>query len=289
MDDTIYLIWISQMKSLTYEDLKKLMNQYECLEKLWKISKWELCRNKILNLNQNKINELTSLNYKKKSEKIYKYVIDNYVRVISCYDKIYPQKLKYINNRPIVLYTKGNLSLFNSESVGIVGSRNCTNYGINCAKYFSQELSKRGVCVVSGLAKGIDKIAHKSALSENGKTIAVIGTGIDMVYPAENISLANKIVENGGLIVSEFAIGTFPEKENFPRRNRIISGLSDAVIVVEAGERSGATITADYAINQGKEVWAIPGNIFSKESVGTNKLLKDGANILTSINDILKL
>lgn len=170
---------------------------------------------------------------------------------------------------------------------GIVGSRNCSEYGVASAKYFSSELAKRGVNIVSGLARGIDAVAHESCLNYKGKAIAVIGNGINTVYPKENLKLAESILLNDGLIISEYPPGVEPRKENFPKRNRIISGLSNSIIVVEANEKSGALITADYAINQGKDVWAIPGNIFSSSSVGTNNLIKDGANVLTSLKDIL--
>ncbi|MBO5348248.1 MAG: DNA-processing protein DprA [Clostridia bacterium] len=212
----------------------------------------------------------------------------NKIEIINYKDNRYPQKLNYINNKPIVLYMKGNMSNINNESVAVVGSRNCTIYGKKNADFFSYELAKRNVNVVSGLAKGIDAVAHSSCIRAKGKTIAVIGNGLDNIYPKENLKLAEKILENNGLIISEYVIGTKPEKENFPKRNRIISGISDAVIVVEASNKSGALITANYGIDQGKEVWAIPGNIYSYNSIGTNNLIKDGTNVLTSISDIIR-
>ena len=138
------------------------------------------------------------------------------------------------------------------------------------------------------MARGVDSIAHTSALVNNSKTYAVMGNGLDIIYPKENIKLAEKILSSGGAIISEYVIGTKPESDNFPKRNRIISGLSDAIIVIEATKKSGALITADYAINQGKEVWAVPGNINSYNSLGTNQLIKDGANVLTCIDDIIR-
>ena len=186
-----------------------------------------------------------------------------------------------------MLYSKGNLKNINNESVAIVGSRMASIYGKKNAYYFSYELAKRNVNIVSGLAKGIDSYSHIGALKAKGKTIAVIGCGIDKIYPKENEKLYHEILKNDGLIISEYIVGTRPEKTNFPRRNRIISGISDAIIVVEAGAKSGSLITANHAINQGKEVWAIPGNINLANSVGTNELIKDGANVLTKLGDII--
>ena len=203
---------------------------------------------------------------------------DGFVRV---------RKLNNIQNKPIVLYAKGNLKNINNESVAIVGSRMASIYGKKNSYYFSYELAKRNVNIVSGLAKGIDSYSHIGALKAKGKTIAVIGCGIDKIYPKENEKLYHEILKNDGLIISEYIVGTKPEKTNFPRRNRIISGISDAVIVVEAGAKSGSLITANYAINQGKEVWAIPGNINLANSAGTNELIKDGANVLTKLGDII--
>lgn len=231
---------------------------------------------------------MTNFTYRKNLEKYTKYMEKNKIEIINYKDSRYPTKLKYITNKPIVLYMKGDISNLNNESVAIVGSRNCTLYGKKNASFFSYELAKRNVNIVSGLAKGIDAVAHFNTIKAKGKTIAVIGNGMDNIYPKENLKLAEKILENNGLIISEYIIGTKPEKQNFPKRNRIISGISDAVIVVEASEKSGALITANYGIEQGKEVWAIPGNINSYTSIGTNNLIKDGANVLTNIRDIVR-
>lgn len=171
---------------------------------------------------------------------------------------------------------------------GIVGSRECSRYGVECTKYFSSELAKRKINIISGLARGIDTITHNSCIQAGGKTVAVLGNGLDRIYPEENTKLAEQIVSTGGTIITEFAPGEDPSKVNFPRRNRIISGLSDSIIVTEAKLKSGALITADFAINQGKDVWVIPGSIYSEYSVGTNNLIKDGACVLTSIYDICK-
>lgn len=273
------------MKNMSYEILELLVQKYNNIQNVWNLDKNELLKNKFLS--KEIIYDLTNFTYKQNLEKYANYMQKNKIEIVSYNDYRYPIKLKNIDNRPIVLYMKGNLNNINDESVAIVGSRNCSLYGKKNADFFSYELAKRNVNVVSGLAKGIDAVAHQSCVNAKGKTIAVIGNGLDNIYPKENLKLAEKILENNGLIISEYIVGTKPEKQNFPKRNRIISGLSDAIIVVEANKKSGALITANYAADQGKEVWAIPGNINSYSSTGTNNLIKDGANVLTDINDII--
>ncbi|MBR2744899.1 MAG: DNA-processing protein DprA [Clostridia bacterium] len=285
MENNLYWIWISRLKSLYYEVFELLIKRYKTVDKLWNIKKDELSKCDFLN--QTIINELTDMKYRSNLDKYAEYMEKNEIFMINCYNIKYPIKLKFIKNRPIVLFYKGDLSRINEETVAIVGSRNCTEYGRKCASLFTTELSKRGLNIVSGLALGIDTIAHNSTINERGKTYAVIGNGLDTIYPMENEILAQKIIESGGAIISEFIVGTKPEKSNFPRRNRIISGLANGVIVVEASNKSGSLITANYAINQGKEVWVVPGSIFSKNSEGTNALIKDGASVLTDINDIV--
>lgn len=210
----------------------------------------------------------------------------------------YPEKLRYIDNPPIKLYVLGNKKILNKKAIAIVGTRKCTRYGEKCAFEFSKELTLRGLNIISGLALGIDTYAHlgnvktleNQFISNNnsiGKTIAILGCGIDKLYPKENKELAKIILKSGGCIISEYPNGTEPKKENFPQRNRIISGMSDKVLVVEAGEKSGAIITANFAANQGKDIYAIPGNINNPQSVGTNRLISDGAIITTCIDDIL--
>ena len=184
----------------------------------------------------------------------------------------------------------------NNKGIAIVGTRDCTKYGENISFKFSEELTQKGFNIISGLALGIDTYAHLGNVQINlnnrktkniGKTIAVLGCGINELYPKQNKMLAKQILKIGGCIISEYPSGTKPNKVNFPQRNRIISGLAEAVVVVEAGERSGAIITANLALEQGKEIFAVPGDITKKQSIGTNKLIKDGAYMITSIDDIL--
>jgi len=205
------------------------------------------------------------------------------VEVFPFFSEGYPEKLRLIQQPPLVLYVLGNLKV--DRAAAVIGSRKCSSYGRRIAYRLGKFLADRGVTVVSGLALGIDAKAHEGALS-SGNTVAVLGSGVDVVYPYSNRSLAARIVERGGALVSEFPLGTRPKREHFPRRNRIIAGLSDCVVVVEAMEKSGTFVTVNYALDQGKDVFAVPGNIDSPFSRGTNSLIKDGAYPLTDFSDI---
>lgn len=201
----------------------------------------------------------------------------------------YPKQLKEIYNPPKKIYAIGNIEILNYTGIAIVGSRKATEYGKRVTLKLSEDLSKRKIVIISGLAKGIDSYAHIGTLNvKSGRTIAVLGSGIKEIYPKENIELARKIVKNGGCIISEYPPEEKPNKSNFPERNRIISGLSKGIVVVEASEKSGSLITADFALEQGREVFAIPGNIYNNTSIGTNKLIQQGAKLVTNFEDILE-
>lgn len=203
-------------------------------------------------------------------------------------DGSYPDLLREIADPPITLYVRGDWqACFEQPCVGVIGSRNCSTYGKNAAEMLSRELASRGITVVSGLARGIDTLAHRGAIDGKGRTVAVLGTGIDSVYPRENTRLAQEIIDAGGAIVSQFPLGTPPLKDNFPYRNRIISGLSLGVLIVEASERSGSLITARLAMEQNREVMAVPGNITSGNSFGTNYLIKAGAKLVQQWQDVV--
>lgn len=206
----------------------------------------------------------------------------------------YPQRLLQIKSFPTKIYAVGNIELLNAKyTVAIVGSRKCTEYGRRVASEFSKKLSEKGICVVSGMAAGIDGIAHNAAIEECGKTIAVLGGGFNHIYPPENEWLFHKIVEKGGCVISEYSPEIEADKSKFPIRNRIISGLSDAVLVVEALFKSGSTITARLAKQEGKRVYAIPNNIYASTAGGTNRLIQEGAFLVTDpmqiINDTISL
>ena len=310
-----YWIWFSLIKGLGCVRKNKLLKIYGTPEEIYKLSKREL-------LKVDGIGEETVTNIiEAKNEKILnyhiKYMEENNIDIIHICEKSYPQALKQIYDAPVSLYIRGNKEILNGKNIGIVGCRECTDYGKKAAKYFAYNLSKeKSVNIVSGLAKGVDSYAHWGSVGANiecestkncgkkqescgkinnncgkikndcGKTIAILGNGLDMIYPKENIELANEIIRSGGAIISEYPCGTKPDKMNFPARNRIISGLSKGIIVIEAKEKSGTLITVDFALEQGRDVFVVPGNINSINSVGTNDLIKQGAKMVTSYEDI---
>jgi DNA processing protein len=209
------------------------------------------------------------------------------VRVVTRDDAEYPKNLREIYDPPLVLYIKGALRENERMAIAIVGSRRTTLYGQDMSRKLAYQLARLGVTVVSGLARGIDTAAHKGALQAKGRTVAVIGCGIDIVYPTENKSLADEIVEKGGAVVTEFPFGVKPDRQNFPMRNRVISGWSLGVVVVEANLKSGALITANQAAEQGRQVFAVPGRADSILSRGAHKLIKEGAKLTEDVEDVL--
>lgn len=210
------------------------------------------------------------------------------VKEITQDDYEYPKKLLQIKDKPTKLYALENIDLLNKTSIAIVGSRDCTEYGYKQAIRFAKELSQKNICVISGMAKGIDTAAHIGAKMYLGGTVAVLGGGFNDIFPKENESLFKEILEDGGCIISEYAPNIMHESIYFPRRNRIVAGLSDALLVVEAKHRSGTSITAKYAVKQKKIVYCIPSSLESKNAYGTSRLIQNGAKLVTSSNDILK-
>ena len=308
LENKKYWIWLSLIKGLGCVRKNKLLKMYGTPERIYELSKSDL-------LKIDGIGEETATNIiETKNEKILnyhiKYMKENNIDIIHICEKSYPQILKQIYDAPVSLYIRGNKKILNGENVGIVGCRDCTDYGKKAAKYFGYNLSKeKSINIVSGLAKGVDSYAHWGSVGANievkgdkncgkkysgcgkqnidcGKTIAVLGNGLDMIYPKENIELANEIIRNGGAIISEYPCGTKPDKMNFPARNRIISGISQGIIVIEAKEKSGTLITVDFALEQGRDVFVVPGNINSMNSIGTNDLIKQGAKMITSYEEI---
>lgn len=217
---------------------------------------------------------------------LYESIISSNTTVLTLLDEAYPRLLREIDQAPPVIYIKGNLIPADEFAVAMVGTRRVTAYGQQVTRDTSTYLAGHGLTIVSGLARGVDALAHQHALQAGGRTIAVLGSGVDVIYPPEHRKLADAILENGA-IISDYPLGTQPEGINFPPRNRIISGLSLATIVVEAGERSGALITADFAVEQGRDVFAVPGNVFSPASRGTNRLIQKGAYAMVSPQDVL--
>ncbi len=209
------------------------------------------------------------------------------IRIVTLFDKEYPEPLTHLDNAPPILYVKGDLTEEDRFALAMVGSRNMSEYGRKIAADLSYELASTGLTIVSGMARGVDTVSHSGALRAGGRSIAVLGCGLDICYPAENKGLMTALSKSG-CVISEFPLGTPPVRENFPRRNRLISGLSLGVLVVEATERSGSLITARFALEQGKEVFAVPGNITSGNARGTNGLIKMGAKPVQSSEDVIE-
>ena len=280
-----YWIWLSIIEKKNYTITRRLLDIYKTPEEIWKLSKKELEQ---LEVEEQMIQEMTNPNYRRIVKAYILYMKEKNIQILTIKDEDYPYLLKQIYDPPSVIYIMGNKKILSQNGIAIVGSRNCSLYGQKIAKYLSYQLAKKGIHIISGLARGIDTFSHMGTLQAKGKTIAVLGSGLDVIYPPENAKLAEKIVESEGCLVSEYIVGTKPLGEHFPVRNRIISGLASGVVVVEASEKSGSLITVDFALEQGKNVYAVPGNINSPNSLGTNSLIKQGAKIVTSIEDILE-
>ena len=285
MENVKYWIWLSRIEGINSKILIEVLSKYKSPEILWNKTKQELLEDGIKEIYAE---ELINGLYRTNLDKYLEYMSKNNIEIIDIYNKYYPDKLKLIYDPPIVLYVKGNKTILNNKSIAIVGCRLPTNYGKNIANKMSYNLSISNINIISGLARGIDTCSHIGCLKAKGTTIAVVGCGLDRVYPEENKELFDNIIKSGGAIISEYIIGTKPLAKNFPKRNRIISGLSNGVLIIEAKEKSGTLITADFALEQGKEVYVVPGNITSINSFGTNELIKQGAKVATSVQDILE-
>ena len=279
-----YWIWISQIK-IGHTKIKRLLESFKDPERIYYAKEKEL--KKIKGIGKENIKNILNPYIKEKVYKDIEYMKENNIVIISVKDKEYPIKLKNIYDYPFCIYIKGNKNILNDKCISIIGCREYSKYGEKCAKYFSYNLAREGKVIVSGLAKGIDSFSHIGSIYAKGKTIAVVGNGLDTVYPKENTKLAEKIVGTGGAIISEYPIGTKPLKMNFPARNRIISGISNSLIVIEAKKQSGTLITVDFALEQGKDIYVVPGNIDSINSVGTNDLIKQGAILITNYKEVL--
>lgn len=284
LENKKYWIWLSLIKNLGSKRKQKLLEIYKTPDEIYKLKKEELVR--VQGIGENLSDNILDETIRDRLNNHILYMQKNNIDIVSINDKEYPQILKEIYDPPISLYIKGNKDILNHRSIAIVGCRDVTDYGKKAAKYFAYNLANQNINVISGLAKGVDSYAHIGTLSTSGKTIAVVGTGLDSVYPTENKYLLDKILENGGAVISEYCLGTKAEKMNFPARNRIISGMSKGVIVIEAKEKSGTLITVDFALEQGRDVYVVPGNINSINSVGTNELIKQGAKMVTTYKEI---
>jgi len=286
-DEQKYLVGLSHFPKFGPKRLKLLLEKFPGSAAAFHAPLADLVSS---GLSENLATEFIQFRQKIVLEKILEKMSRENIGIISLADKSYPRLLKEIFDPPIVLYYKGCLENIDFN-LAIVGSRKCTSYGRQCAESFAAELSRQGLNIVSGLALGIDTYVHEACLKNSGRTIAVLGSGIDnaSLYPAINHPLAERIIQQGSLIFSEFPLGTEPLRYNFPQRNRIISGLSQATLVIEAQEKSGALITARFALEQNRELLAVPGNIFTPAAFGPNELIKQGAKLITKSDEVMEV
>ena len=284
LDPRMYWVGLNLVKGIGSVRFKALLDAFGTPEAAWNASPEALNQ---LGLSQKIVESFQRVRKGVSLEQIWDRLQSLGVEVLTWEDKGYPPRLKEIDQPPPVLYVRGSLVAEDEWAVAIIGTRRVTAYGRQVAEDIATTLAHSGVTIVSGLARGVDSIAHQAALNAGGRTLAVLGNGVDIVYPPENRRLADQIIEHGAL-VSDYALGTQPDGLNFPPRNRIISGLSMAVIIVEAGMTSGALITATFAAEQGRDVFAVPGNINAPQSQGTNRLIRDGAQPLLNPQDVLE-
>jgi DNA processing protein len=283
MDDHAYWIGFDRVRGIGSVRTNQLLEYFGDLKTAWQADADDLRQ---VGLPDVVIGELLKLRAEIDLEKELGAVHDLGISIVTIADDQYPQGLRSVPQAPPVLYMKGQILEEDQFAIAVVGTRRKTSYGKQVAEELAQFLAANGITVISGLARGIDTIAHQGALDAGGRTIAVMGCGLDITYPPENRQLSQEIIQHGAL-VSEFFPGTQPEAVNFPPRNRIISGLARAVVVVEADERSGALITAKFAIEQSRDVFAVPGSIYAPRSRGTNRLISDGAIPLLDFKDLL--
>ncbi len=264
--------------------ISQLQEYFTTLKHAWKASAGELRK---AGLDSKSVDTIINLRPKISPDAEMESLKRYKVKVLTCDSPAYPQRLKEIYDYPPVLYVRGNILPEDECCLAVVGTRRATVYGRQVTEEIVSDLARNKITIISGLAKGIDSVAHRAALEASGRTIAVFACGLDIVYPAENAKLAREIMEHGAL-VSEYPLGIRPKADNFPRRNRIMSGVSLGVLVVEAGESSGALITANQALEQNREVFAVPGSILSPTSKGTNHLIQEGAKLVLNYVDILE-
>lgn len=284
-DELRYWLALSFIPGIGRVFYKKLIEHFGSPEKVLSTSAQEL--KKINGIGEKLARNILNYRWKEEVDKELSCILKENVKVITLSDEAYPENLKKIYDPPPFIYIKGDIKKEDNRAIAIVGSRKATTYGRLMAEKLSKDLAYYGVTVVSGMARGIDTFSHKGALSAGGRTLAVLGSGIDVIYPPENKQLLEDIFRSGA-VLTEFHFSTPPEGVNFPSRNRIISGLSLGVVIIEATSDSGSLITAAAALDQGREVFAVPGNITSRTSAGTNKLIKKGAKLVEDVADILE-
>lgn len=282
--ERLYWVGFNLIKGIGSVRFRVLLNAFGDAQTAWQASAGDLRQ---AGLSQKIIDNLLQVRSQVSLDQVWERLQHLQVSALTWEDDEYPRRLKEIDQPPPVLYVRGTLQEQDDWAVAMVGTRHATAYGRQVADEVSATLARSGVTVVSGLARGVDSIAHQAALNAGGRTLAVLGCGVDVIYPPENRRLAMQIIEHGALI-SDYPLGTAPESQNFPPRNRLISGISQAVIVIEAGVTSGSLITATFAVEQGRDVFAVPGSILAPQSQGTNRLIRDGAAPLLSPQDVLE-
>jgi DNA processing protein len=286
MDDAvIYWIGFNRVKGIGSVRLKNLMDYFSSLEIAWNAPAEGL---RAAGLSQKLVENLIKIRQKDDLQQVWEDIQRKNISVLTWDSPEYPRRLRELDQSPPVLYLRGTLKNEDELSVAIVGTRRASSYGRQATEELAACLAHNGVTVISGLARGVDTFAHQTALKAGGRSLAVLGCGVDVIYPPENRKLAEQLIGQGALI-SDYPPGTQPEGTNFPPRNRIISGLSMATVVVEAGETSGALITATFAAEQGREVFALPGSIYAPLSKGTNRLIQQGATPLLKIEEVLEV
>lgn len=281
-NNLLYWVWLTDICGVYNNDINALLEQFDTVDEIYKATDYS----DILNVKQLTLKKLRDKSLKR-AEKIKENCDKIGAEIVTFDDKRYPDSLRTIINPPYVLYMRGEIMKWDRIlGIGVVGTRKCSDYGHEAVDYIVKDLALCGATIISGMAEGIDGLSARAALAAGNKTVAVLGTAIDNPYPFENRGLMQKIIDNG-TVISEYPPGARTQRTSFPWRNRIISGLSKGVLVIEAPEKSGALITANYALEQGKDIFAVPGNIFKKESVGANNLLANGAKAVQSAADIL--
>ncbi|MBI2941893.1 MAG: DNA-protecting protein DprA [Chloroflexi bacterium] len=283
MDERAYWVCLSQVSGIGPVRFQRLIAHFGTAAAVWKAAPVDLVR---AGLDQRTAEAIIAQRASLDPDAVWSRIRQRGVEVLRLSDDAYPARLREIHDPPPVLYLRGSLLPSDALCVAVVGTRRNTTYGRQATEGLVADLCRNGVTIVSGLARGIDGIAHRAALRAGGRTIAVLGSGVDVIYPAEHTQLAREIVDHGALL-SEYPVESAPEPGNFPARNRIISGLAPATLVIEAPEGSGALITSDFALEQGRDVFAVPGSIFARPSDGTNQLIQQGAKLVRCAQDVL--
>lgn len=285
MEEKKYWVGFNHVKGIGAVRFQRLLEHFQTLQEAWKAPAMDLQR---AGLGNKALSNLIAFRQNVDLDSLYETILQKGILVLTLQDEDYPTNLKLIDNAPPVLYIRGEITETDQHALAVVGTRKITAYGKSVVRDLSELLAQNKMTLVSGLARGVDSEGHRAILKAGGRTLAVLGSGVDVIYPPENAHLAREIMENGALI-SDYAPGTRPDGINFPPRNRIIAGLSLATVVIEAGIRSGALITATFTADQGKDVFAVPGSIYAPQSKGTNKLIEKGAFPLIQYDTLFEI